>query len=101
MGLFVTGCDCLTTGANRPLSIPAASSSITLVTFTGIICQKLACRTHSSEVAEHNRGIFMTPAAGSPCGRALEHYGYVVFTSVTPIPSSNVEHVKTGPFLTV
>ncbi|KAK4004010.1 hypothetical protein OUZ56_005753 [Daphnia magna] len=61
----------MTTGANRHLSILAASSSITLVTFTGIICRKLACRTHSSEVAEHNRGIFMTPAAGSTCGRQI------------------------------
>ncbi|KAK4014054.1 hypothetical protein OUZ56_026600 [Daphnia magna] len=69
MGLFVPGCDCSTTGAYRPLSIPAASSSMTLVTFTGIICRKLACRTHSSEIAEHNRGIFMTPAAGSTCGQ--------------------------------
>ncbi|KAK4017165.1 hypothetical protein OUZ56_032116 [Daphnia magna] len=69
MGLFAPGCDCSTTGANRPLSIPAASSSMTLVTSTGIICRKLACRTHSSEVAEHNRGIFMTPAAGSTCGQ--------------------------------
>ncbi|KAK4021519.1 hypothetical protein OUZ56_003434 [Daphnia magna] len=71
MGLFVTGSDCSTTGANRPLSIPAASSSMTLVTFTGIICRKLACKTHSSEVAKHNRGIFMTPAAGRTCGRPI------------------------------
>ncbi|KAK4021271.1 hypothetical protein OUZ56_003190 [Daphnia magna] len=71
MGLFDTGYDCSTTGANRALSIPAASSSMTLVTFTGIICRKLACRTHSSEVAEHNRGIFMTPTAGSTCGRPI------------------------------
>ncbi|KAK4003644.1 hypothetical protein OUZ56_005400 [Daphnia magna] len=71
MGLFVTGCDCKTTGAIGLLSIPAASSSMTLVTFTGIICRKLACRTHSSEVTEHNRGIFMTPAAGSTCGMRI------------------------------